>query len=111
MMGGKVADLARVDHGDREAGQRQSRGQGALEPAGGLDHDQEAAAGAEPGDQPADPARIVGEAGALAGRQQVDVEPTLAHVHADEGLGLSEALGHRTIRPRRRACRPIDCSA
>jgi hypothetical protein len=106
---GEVADLPRIDHRDRDPGLRERRPEPALEPARGLDHDQQAALAGEPGDQPGDAAPVAAEPGLLTAWQQVHIEPAFAEIDANETLDLSETLPHD--HPRMRACSPFDCSA
>ena len=94
---GEVADLARIDHGCGDARPAQGRDQGALEPAGGLDHQQRPLAAGQPGHQAADAGGGVGEAGAGAFRQQMHVELPLADIDAAEACEYCEAHGQAIL--------------
>jgi hypothetical protein len=82
------ADLARVDHRDRQAGRGQGRREADLQPAGGLEHDQRWRERDQTGDQRRHALVVVVDGEALAGGAQVDVEPALGDVDADEGGSL-----------------------
>jgi hypothetical protein len=81
---GEGADLARVDDRDRQAGRGQGRGEADLHPAGGLEHDECRRERTQALDQRRHAPVVMVEGGALAGRAQVDVEPVLGNVDADE---------------------------
>ena len=78
------AHLARVDDRDRQAGRGQGRGEADLQAAGGLEHDQRRREGGQALDQRRHALLVVVDREALAGGAQVDVEPVLGDVDADE---------------------------
>jgi hypothetical protein len=81
---GEGAHLARVDDRDRQAGRGQGRRQPDLQAAGGLEHDQRRREGGQALDQRRHAPLVVVDGEALAGRAQVDLEPVLGDVDADE---------------------------
>jgi hypothetical protein len=79
------ADLARVDHGQRQAGPGEGGGHGDLEAAGGLEHHERRGQDAELRDQPVEALAAARDGDGPARRAQVHVEAVLGDVDADEG--------------------------
>jgi hypothetical protein len=69
---------------ERQLGAAQRRGDGDLEPAGRLEHDQGGRRLTQMGDQPLQAGMVTGDGEGLAGWQQVDVEPVFGDIDADE---------------------------
>ena len=81
---GEIADLARIDHCDRDLGLLERRRQHALQATRGLDHHQQARLAGKPDDQPRNAAPVAAEAGAIATWQQVHIRLRRADIYADE---------------------------
>jgi hypothetical protein len=81
---GEGTDLARVDHRDRQACCRQGRGEADLQAAGGLEHDERRGKRDQTLDQRRYLPLIMVDREALPGGAQVDIEPALGDVDADE---------------------------
>jgi hypothetical protein len=84
---GEGPHLARVDHRDRQAGGGQGRRKPDLHPAGGLEHDERRLEGDQTLDQRRHAPVVMVDGGALTRRTEVDVEPMLGNIDADEGRG------------------------
>ena len=82
---GEGTDLARVDDRDRQTGCGQGRGEADLHAARGFEHDERRCKGNQALDQRHYALLVIVEGEALAGGVQVDVEPALGNVDADEG--------------------------
>ena len=81
----EAADLARVDHRDRQGGRGQGGGEADLQAAGGLEHDQRRLKGEQAAlDQRRYLLLAVVDREALTGGAQVHLEPVLGDVDADE---------------------------
>jgi hypothetical protein len=82
---GEVADLARVDHGQRQAGAGERGGHRDLETAGGLQHDEAGRFRPQPRQQPVEAPAVARHGEGLARRAEVHVEAIFGNVDADEG--------------------------
>jgi hypothetical protein len=80
----EAADLARVDHRDRQAGCRQGCGEADLQAAGGLEHDERRGKRDQTLGQRRYLLLAMVDRQALAARAQVHIEPVLGDVDADE---------------------------
>jgi hypothetical protein len=80
---GEVAELARIDHRQRQAGCGQGTGDHRFVAAGGRQHDQ-ARLAAQLGQQALQPGRVAAGREALALGAQRHLEPVLGKVDADE---------------------------
>jgi hypothetical protein len=81
----KGADLARVDHGQRQPGGGEGGGDRDLEAAGGLQHDERRGELGEAGREALQARAIARHGEGLVRRQDVDVEAVLRDIDADEG--------------------------
>src|SRR5689334_9980105 len=81
----KARTRRRVDDRDRQPGRGQGRREADLQAAGGLEHDERRREGGQALDQRRDLPLAVVDGEALARGTQVDVEPMLGDVDADEG--------------------------
>ena len=81
---GEVADLARVDDGQRQPRRGQSGGDGGLEAARRLQHDQAWCGLRQALDERREPRPVAAERKALALGPQMHVEPILGHIDASE---------------------------
>jgi hypothetical protein len=84
---GEVADLARVDDHQRQAGGAERRGDGRLKAPGGLKHDQPRGKRGEAVGQRREAGGVAVESKRLPSRAHVHVEPALGDVDADEHPG------------------------
>jgi hypothetical protein len=80
----EAADLARVDHRDRQAGRGQGRREADLHAAGGLEHDERWLKRDQTLDQRRYLLLAIVDREARAGRAQVYIEPVLGDIDADE---------------------------
>jgi hypothetical protein len=82
---GEGADLARIDHRQRQPGRGQGTGDHRFVAAGGLQHDQARPTAAQLGQQALQPGRVAAGRDPLALGAQMHLEPALGDIDADEG--------------------------
>ena len=99
---GEVADLARVDDGERQAGAGQRRGDGDFETAGGLQHHEGGRQGPQLRGQAVEAGAVARNGERLARRAEMHVEAVLRHVDAGEDRHLRRLIHDPSLRMRAR---------
>ena len=100
---GKVADLARVDHGERQAAAGQRGGDGRLETAGGLDHDQPGVERDEAFNELLEAFAVARDGKGLARRAQMHVKAILGHIDTDAVCHAARFVHDPSLRMRARS--------
>ena len=81
---GEVTDLARIDHGQRQACAGERGGDGEFEAAGGFQHDERRCARPQLGDKPLQAFAVARNGEGLPRRAHMDVEAILRNIDADK---------------------------
>ena len=91
---GEVADLAWVDHGERQAGAGQGGGDNEFEATGGLEHDEGGRVGPQPRQELVEARTVARDGEGLTRRTEMDVEAVLGDIDADKARRGSGRLIH-----------------